>query len=112
MYPRENQHHIPVINDNREYGDYGFDAYDNSWQFSRDFEPRRRFAPYYEGRRYEDNASVSFSNHPLGPFTSNLNAAPRRQRVSFQDAFQDGHYFQDAFRQEFNKVSLISVLFL
>jgi hypothetical protein len=101
-YPGENQPPIPV-NDLREYGDCGFNAYNESWQFSRDYDFPRRFDPYYEGGRYEDNASVPYSNHPSGPYMSDLsNMAPRCQRVSFQDAI----------RQEFNKVRLISVLFL
>jgi hypothetical protein len=76
-YPGENQLPIPVINDLREYGDCGYDAYNQSWQFFRDYERPRRFDPYYEGRRYEENAAVPYANHPSGPYTSDLsNMAP------------------------------------
>jgi hypothetical protein len=61
-YPGENQRPIPVHSkDHQEYGDDDFDTYEESWQSSKDFcEPRRRFMPYYEGRHFEDNASVPY----------------------------------------------------
>jgi hypothetical protein len=113
-YPGENQRPIPVhSNNHREYRYDGFNTYEDAWQSSKDFcKPRLRFTPYYECRRFKDNASVPYGHHPSGPFTSNLNVASRRQRMSFQDAFHDACDFQDAFRQEFNKVCLHSAIFL
>jgi hypothetical protein len=88
-FPGKNQRPIPVrSNDHREYGDDGTyngayngtydDTCEVSWKSSKDFcEPRRRFTSYYEGRHFEDNASIHYGHHPLSPYTSNLNVALR-----------------------------------
>jgi hypothetical protein len=66
--------------------------------------------PYYEGRHFENNTFNPYGYQSSSPYRSSLYAAPRRQRVSFKDAFEDDNAFQDVFRREFNKLSYLVFL--
>jgi hypothetical protein len=70
----KNPRPIPLVQDypdarHEEYEEWGYNAYDQSEQFSQDYDPPQRFDSYYGGRLY-DNASVPFNNQSSGPYTS------------------------------------------
>jgi hypothetical protein len=100
-YPGENQR--PTSRSIDQGDDWRVDdgtydgAYDNSYDDSWHREPRRRVTPYYKGRHFEDNVSIPYGYQPSSPYRSSLYVPPRRQRVSFKDAFEDVNAFQDVF---------------
>jgi hypothetical protein len=101
-YPGENQrptaHSIDQHGDDWRVDDGTYDGtYDNSYEYSWYRGPRSRFTPYYEGRRFKDNASIPYGYRPSSPYRSSLYVTPRLQRISFKVAFEDVSTFQDAF---------------
>jgi hypothetical protein len=112
-YPGENQRPTArSIDQHRDNWRVDDGTYDDSYEESWHRKPHRRFIPYYEGRHFEDNASIPYGYQPSSPYRSSLYVAPRRQCVSLKDAFEDVSTFKDAFRREFNKVSYFVFLWI